>query len=72
MALRGAPGLAVAGRPLRAPDAGPTIRLHYGRTDGPGNAIADFMYFVPLISPERVTVVTSKGNTQRARVHAVL
>jgi hypothetical protein len=53
---------------LRAADAGPTIRLHYGGTDGPGNAIADFMYFVPLISPERVTVVTSAGNTQRARV----
>ncbi|NQT51398.1 hypothetical protein HQ576_05075 [bacterium] len=54
--------------PLRTAEAGPTLHLHYGRGGDPGSAIADFMYFVPLISPEPVTVSASAGNTQRARV----
>jgi hypothetical protein len=47
---------------------GPTIRLDYGRGDSPGNPVAEFMYFVPLISPEPVSIVKSPGNTQRARM----
>jgi hypothetical protein len=47
---------------------GPTIRLDYGRDQSPGNPIASFMYFVPLISPEPVSSTTSPGNTQAARV----
>ena len=52
-----------------APEApGPTLRLDYGLGESPGNPIAEFMYFVPLISPEPVSVVKSPGNTQRARM----
>ncbi len=47
--------------------AGPTLRLDYG-DDSPGNPIGAFMYFVPLISPEPVSVHESTGNAQRARV----
>jgi hypothetical protein len=47
---------------------GPTIRLDYGRDQSPGNAVASFMYFVPLISPEPVSSTTSPGSTQTARV----
>jgi len=47
--------------------AGPTLRLDYGE-DSPGNPIGAFMYFVPLISPEPVSVHESAGNAQRARV----
>jgi hypothetical protein len=48
--------------------SGPTLRLDYGRGDSPGIPVADFMYFVPLISLEPVSVVKSAGNTQRARM----
>src|SRR5438046_1136987 len=47
---------------------GPTLRLDYGSTNAPGNPIAAFMYFVPLISPEPVSIIENPGNTQRARV----
>jgi len=47
---------------------GPTIRLDYGRDQSPGNPVASFMYFVPLISPEPVSSSTSPGSTQTARV----
>ena len=47
---------------------GPTIRLDYGRDQSPGNPVASFMYFVPLISPEPVSSTTSPGSTQAARV----
>ena len=50
---------------------GPTLRLDYGQKDSPGNPIASFMYFVPLISPEPVAIVQSPGNTQRARILSV-
>ena len=55
--------------------AGPTLRLDYGRGDSPGDPVAEFMYFVPLISLEPVSIVKSPGNTQRAADgvrHAVL
>jgi hypothetical protein len=47
---------------------GPTIRLDYGGDQSPGNPMASFMYFVPLISPEPVSSSTSPGSTQVARV----
>lgn len=48
---------------------GPTIRLEAALEAG--NPIAAFMYFVPLISPELVSLTASAGNTQRARVIAL-
>ena len=53
--------------PTNAP-TGPTIRLDYGSGISPGNPVSSFMYFVPLISPEPVSSVTSPGSTQVARV----
>ena len=47
---------------------GPTIRLDFGHDASPGNPVASFMYFVPLISPAPVSCVTSPGNTQAALV----
>ena len=48
--------------------AGPTLHLDYGRGESPGSPVAEFMYFVPLISLEPVSVVKSPGNTQRVRI----
>jgi hypothetical protein len=48
--------------------AGPTLHLGYGRGESASNTVAEFMYFVPLISLEPVSVVLSPGNTQRARM----
>jgi hypothetical protein len=42
--------------------------LDYGHGESPGNPVAEFMYFVPLISLEPVSIVKSPGNTQRARM----
>ena len=47
---------------------GPTLRLGDGRRGSPGNAVSEFMYFVPLISLEPVSVLKSPGNTQRVRM----
>lgn len=47
---------------------GPTLHLDYLRESTGGNPISEFMYFVPLISPEPVSIQESPGNTQRARV----
>ena len=46
--------------------SGPSFRLEYAN-DSPGNPIGAFMYFVPLISPEPVSVLESAGNAQRAQ-----
>jgi hypothetical protein len=48
--------------------AGPTLHLDYARGESSSNTVAEFMYFVPLISLEPVSVVLSPGNTQRARM----
>jgi hypothetical protein len=48
--------------------SGPTLVLNYGRGESPGNPVADFMYFVALISPEPVSITQSPDNTQRARM----
>jgi hypothetical protein len=58
-------GLAV---PLMAGPSGPTLHFDYGNGGAPANPLGEFMYFVPLISPELVTVSTNAGNTQCARV----
>ena len=47
---------------------GPTLRLDYERGKSAGNPVAAFVYFVPLISPEPVSSVTSSNSTQTARV----
>ena len=66
------PALGQTGLPALAPltDAatGPTLRLDFGRDPSPANPVASFMYFVPLISPEPVSSITSPGSTQVARV----
>jgi len=69
--LAGAPSLPLANKreANAAPEpAGPTLHLDYGRGESPGNLVAEFMYFVPLISLEPVSVVKSPGNTQRVRM----
>ncbi len=53
------------------PDSGPTLQLQTGSRERSGNPIADFMYFIPLISPEPVTTVTSPRSTQATRITAV-
>ena len=67
----GAPLASRAGKdgvgPPMAP-TGPTLWLEYKDDKSPGNSVAEFMYFVPLISLEPVSVVESPGNTQRARM----
>jgi len=60
-------GLGLANRLAAAP-TGPTLQMDYGRGQPLENPAARFMYFVPLISPEPVSVFTSAGNTQSARV----
>ena len=49
---------------------GPTLHLNLGHGESPKNPVAEFMYFVPLISLEPVAVVESAGNTQCARIVA--
>jgi hypothetical protein len=49
--------------------AGPTIRFDQGIGRPVDNRIGDFMYFVPLISPDPVTIDQSAGNAQRTHVH---
>ena len=53
---------------LSAAPTGPTLQLDYGHGTPLANPIGQFMYFVPLISPEPVSVFTTAGNTQCARV----
>lgn len=53
---------------LDAGAASPTLLFDYGQGKPHDNAVSQFMYFVPLISPEPVSVFTNVGNTQCARV----
>jgi hypothetical protein len=67
----GAPLFSLAdkrGTNLVSEPAGPTLHLNYGRGESLGNPVAEFMYFVPLISLEPVSVVKSPGNMQRVRM----
>ena len=59
--------LLIVGRLAAAPP-GPTLHLDYGHGESHSNPISQFMYFVPLISPEPVSVFTNAGNTHCARV----
>ena len=53
---------------LLAAPTGPTLQFDYGAGQPQTNPLGYFMYFVPLISPEQVSVQTNAGNTQCARV----
>ncbi len=53
------------------PPSGPVLALDYTGRASNDLAIADFLYFVPLISPEPVTVSESPTNTLRVRVASV-
>src|ERR1039458_9472369 len=53
---------------LMAAATGPTLQFDYGNGRPLDNPLNKFMYFVPLISPEQVSVLTDAGNTQCARV----
>jgi hypothetical protein len=71
VAWTNSPTLSVAGvpNPARTPGTnGPTLRLDTSRGPSPDNPIADFMYFVPLISPDPVAVSETQDNTQQARL----
>ena len=64
--LAGAPLVPPTGKSGASPapeSAGPTLHLDYGRGESSGNSVAEFMYFVPLISLEPVSVIKSPGNT---------
>lgn len=61
-----------AGQPLSAaPPTGPTLRFDYG-AGRHTNSLSEFMYFVPLIAPEQISVFTNAGNTQAACVTSFL
>jgi hypothetical protein len=47
---------------------GPTVYLFGKNGDYPDNKLADFMYFVPLISPVPVTAFISQNNTQGGHI----
>ena len=47
---------------------GPTLHLSDDPGGSPANTVAGFMYFVPLISLEPVSVIKSPRNTQRTRM----
>ncbi len=47
---------------------GPTLQLGNEQSGASTNSMAAFMYFVPLISPEPLSIVTGPGSTQSARV----
>src|ERR1017187_8112438 len=57
-----------AASPLLAAPTGPTLQFDYGHGQPLDNPLGKFMYFVPLISPEEVSVFTNAGNSQCARV----
>ena len=51
-----------------AAPTGPTLQFDYGHGPLRDNPVSRFMYFVPLISPEPVSVFTDASNSQCARV----
>ncbi len=53
---------------LKADPTGPTLHFDYGAGHIQTDSISRFMYFVPLISPELISVSISSNNTQCARV----
>jgi hypothetical protein len=60
---------AMSGPASRAADTnGPTLHLRHGAEAGAANPVAEFMYFVPLISFAPVVSITSPGSTQSVRM----
>jgi hypothetical protein len=55
---------------VASPD-GPTLQLPNGQVTESSNSMASFMYFIPLISPEPLSIITGPGSTQWARVTGV-
>jgi hypothetical protein len=55
---------------LIAAPTGPTLHFDYGVGKPIDNPLYKFMYFVPLISPDPISVSTNAGNTQCARILA--
>ncbi|HEY3856551.1 MAG TPA: hypothetical protein VGO67_19370 [Verrucomicrobiae bacterium] len=53
-----------------ADPAGPTLQLANGQNGESTNSTEAFMYFVPLISPEPLSIVISPGGNQSARLTA--
>jgi hypothetical protein len=53
--------------PPAAP-SGPTLQFDYGQGLAHSNAVSKFMYFVPLVSPELISMYTNAGNSQCVRV----
>lgn len=47
---------------------GPTLHFDYGRGSALSNSVSKFMYFVPLVSPELISLYTNAGNSQFVRV----
>ena len=58
----------LGGAGLLAAPTGPTLQFAYDENRPFDNPLTQFMYFVPLISPEHVLLSTNAGNTQRAQV----
>lgn len=59
--------LFVAGLAVASPE-GPTVSLPKSPDDPSTNTLESFMYFIPLISPEPVSMVIGPGSRQSARV----
>lgn len=57
-----------AASPAIGNPTGPTLALQADPKGLRGIPIAEFMYFVPLISPDPVAVTESPGNAQRTRI----
>jgi hypothetical protein len=53
---------------LAAALTGPTLQFDYDAVKPHDNPLSHFMYFVPLVSPEQVSLSTNAGNTQCAQV----
>ena len=53
---------------LSAAPTGPTLQFNYGAGKPLDNPLHKFMYFVPLISPDPISLSANTGNTQCARV----
>ncbi len=51
-----------------AAPTGPTLQFDYDDAKPLDNPLSYFMYFVPLVSPEQVSLSTNAGNTQCAEV----
>jgi hypothetical protein len=70
VALLNSQAAEATGSALASAAHGPTIRLDYEPGKSSGNPVASFMYFVPLISPEPGSSLTSPGSTQSVRMYS--